>query len=42
MVRRPSALGADAVTPERRAQAAARNGFVTYDELRAWPFNDPL
>src|SRR6266540_4969376 len=29
-----SALGAEAVTPETQAAAAARDGFVTYDELR--------
>jgi hypothetical protein len=29
-----SALGAEAVTPEPQAAAAARHGFVTYDELR--------
>ena len=29
-----SALGAEAVTPETPAGAAARDGFVTYDELR--------
>jgi hypothetical protein len=28
-----SAPGAEAVTPERQAAAAARDGFVTYDEL---------
>jgi hypothetical protein len=34
MARRRSALGAEAVTPETQAPAAARDGFVTYDELR--------
>ena len=29
-----SALGAEAVTPATQAAAAARDGFVTYDELR--------
>jgi hypothetical protein len=29
-----AALGAEAVTPETQAAAAARDGFVTYDELR--------
>jgi hypothetical protein len=29
-----SALEAEAVTPETQAAAAARDGFVTYDELR--------
>jgi hypothetical protein len=32
--RDPSALGAEAVTPETQAAAATRDGFVTYDELR--------
>jgi hypothetical protein len=29
-----SAVGTEAVTPEMQAAAAARDGFVTYDELR--------
>ena len=29
-----SALRAEAVTPDTQAAAAARDGFVTYDELR--------
>jgi hypothetical protein len=33
-VSRPICSGAEAVTPETEAAAAARDGFVTYDELR--------